>query len=165
VVLLRQWWDARAPRERAIIAGGLAALAVAIAWAFVWQPISADRVRLNDALPRLRVQAAQVTAQGAEVDQLRAAARARGPSAPPQAIIEQAMQAAGLGGALTGVTSLGEGRHQVGLRPVAFDALLRAIAQLGEAQGMSVDSMVLKAAAEPGKVQVENLVLRVARSG
>lgn len=165
MVPLRQWWGARAPRERAIMAGGLAALAVAIGWAYVWEPLAADRVRLVDVAPRLRAQVARVVAQGAEVDQLRAAARARGPSAPPQAIIEQAMQAAGIGGALAGVTSLGEGRAQVGLRPVAFDALMRAVAQLAEAQGVSVDSMVLKAAGEPGKVQVENLVLRVARSG
>ncbi len=164
MIPLRQWWAERAPRERAIMAGGAALLAVAIAWAYLWEPIAAERLRLIDLAPRLRAQAARVTAQGAEIEQLRVAARARGPSAPPQAIVEQAMQTAGLGGALTGVMSLSEGRIQVGLRPVAFDALVRGLAQLGEAQGMSVDSIALKAAGEPGKVQVENLVLHVARS-
>jgi general secretion pathway protein M len=165
MVRLREWWEARAPRERIIMAVGGAALAIAIGWAYVWDPIANDRTRLIDTVPRLRVEALRVSAQGAEVDQLRAAARARGPLPPAQAAVEEALKTNGLGGALAGVTSLGEGRVQVSLRPVAFDALVRSFAHLAQTHGMAVDSIALKAAGEPGKVQVENLVLRAARSG
>lgn len=151
------------PRERAIIAVGGGALALAILWAYVWDPIAAERTRLVEVVPRLRMQAVQVAAQGAEVDQLRAAVRARGPAPAPQAAVEETMKATGLGGALGEVTSVGEGRVQVALRPVVFDALVRALAQLAESHGMAVDTIAIKAAGEPGKVQVENLVLRTAR--
>src|SRR5215510_6536925 len=159
---LREWWGARAPRERAIIAGSGAALILAIIWAYVWEPLTADRARLIDVLPRLRAQAAQVAAHGAEVDQLRAAVQARGPAPAPQSVIEETMKATGLTGALVSVSPLGEGRVQVALRPVPFDSLVRLVAQLAEAQGMAVDAIALKAAGEPGKVQVDNLVLRTA---
>jgi general secretion pathway protein M len=162
---LRELWDARAPRERATIAIGGGALAIAILWAYVWDPLASDRARLVDVVPRLRTQAVQVAAQGAEVDQLRAAVRSRGPAAAPQAAVEETMKAIGLAGALGGVTTLGEGRVQVTLRPVAFDVLVRALAQLAETHGMAVDAIALKPAGEPGKVQVDNLVLRAARGG
>jgi len=162
---LREWWEARAPRERAIIGAGVALLALAIAWAFVWEPIVADRARLIDVMPRLRAQAAQVAAQGAEVDQLRAAARGRPPVAAPQSVVEEAVKGAGLASSLAGVTALAEGRVQIALRPVPFDTLVRVVAQLGEARGMAVESMVLRASGEPGRVQVDNLVLRGPRGG
>jgi general secretion pathway protein M len=165
MVRLREWWEARVPRERAIIAAGATALLIGIAWAYIWEPLAADRARLVDVMPRLRTQAVRVAMQGAEVDELRAAARARGPSAAPQAAVDETMKAMGLAGVVTSVTSLGEGRVQVALRTVSFDALMRAVAELAEKYGMAVDSLTVKPAGEPGKVQVENLVLRTARSG
>jgi general secretion pathway protein M len=165
MVRLREWWEARVPRERAIIAAGAAALVIGIAWAYIWEPLAADRSRLVDVMPRLRMQAVRVAAQGAEVDQLRAAARARGPSASPQGAVDETMKAMGLAGVVTSVTSLGEGRVQVALRPVSFDSLMGAVAQLAEKHGMAVDALTVKAAGEPGKVQVDNLVLRTARGG
>jgi len=165
VQALREWWVALAPRERAIIAVSVCVLALAILWAYVWQPISAERTRLIAAMPRLRAQADQVAQQGAEVDQLRSAVRARGPGSPPQSAVEQTMKAGGLASAFAGVSTLGEGRVQVSLRPVAFDDLVDALTELAEKHGLAVDSIALKAAGEPGKVQVDNLVLRGARSG
>jgi len=165
VVPLREWLEAREPRERAAIVGGAVLLGLAVLWAYVWEPLAADRVRLVEGLPRLRVQAIQVKTQAGEVDQLRAAGRARGPAGVPPSAIEETMKSAGLADTLTSVSTLGEGRVQVALRPVAFDTLVRALAQLAEVRGVTVDSLVLKTAGEPGKVQVDNLVLRTPRGG
>ena len=162
---LREWWQARAPRERTVIGGAAVALAVAGLWAYVWVPIEADRARLAEALPRLRAAAQALAHEAAEVDRLRAAARARGAAAAPEAAIEATLKAAGLGDGYAGVTALGDGRVQVNLRAVPFDALARAVAELAEGHGLAVERIALKAGGEPGKVQVESLVLRTARGG
>ncbi len=162
---LREWWRARAPRERAVIAGAGAALALALLWAYVWVPIEADRARLVEALPRLRAAAQEVAHEAAEVERLRAAVRARGGIAAPQAAIEDTLKASGLGDGYAGITALGDGRVQVNLRAVPFDALARVVAQLAAEQGLAVERIALKASGEPGKVEVETLVLRAAHGG
>jgi general secretion pathway protein M len=162
---LLEWWGARAPRERAVIAAGAAALALAALWAYVWAPIEADRARLVDALPRLRAAAAELARDAAEVGRLRAAAQARGTAAAPAGAIEQTLKRSGLGDGYAGVAVLGDGRVQVNLRAVPFDALVRAVAELAEAHGLAVERIALKASGEPGKVNVETLVLRGARGG
>lgn len=145
-----------------MLATGGAALLIAALWAYVWVPIADDRARLATVMPALRVQADLLVRESAEVERLRAAARARG--AVPPAAIEDALKSAGFGDAFTGVAPLGEGRVQVNLRAVSFDELVRALAALGERHGVAVESVALKAAGE-GKVQVESLVLRAARGG
>ena len=160
---LREWWQARARRERSILAAGAVALAAAILWAYVWTPIAAERDRLVESLPRMRLAARDVARAAAEIPPLRAAARARGDAASPQSAVTDALKAAGLGDGQTRVATLGENRIQVTLRPVPFDALLRVLAQLAESHGLAVESMAVKATGEPGKVQVETLVLRGAR--
>jgi type II secretory pathway component PulM len=162
---LRERWQARTPRERAVIGAAAAALAVAALWAYVWLPLAADRARLVEALPRLRAAAQTLAHQATEVDRLRAAARARGAAGAPQDAIEATLKASGLGDGYAGITPLGDGRVQVNLRAVPFDALAGAVAQLAEAHGLAVERIALKAAGEPGKVQVESLVLRAARGG
>jgi type II secretory pathway component PulM len=158
----REWWRARAPRERLVYGLGAGALLVASLWAYVWLPVQDDRARLAAAVPKLKREAAETVRESAEVERLRAAARGRG--AVPQTAIEAAMKSAGFGDAYAGVSSLGEGRVQVNLRTVPFDELVRALAALGESHGVAVETAALRAAGE-GKVQVESLVLRAARGG
>jgi len=158
----REWWQARAPRERLVYGLGAGALVAASLWAYVWLPVQDDRARLAAAVPKLKREAAETVRESAEVERLRAAARARG--AVPQGAIDAAMKAAGFGDAYAGVSSLGEGRVQVNLRTVPFDELVRALAALGETHGVAVETAALRAAGE-GRVQVESLVLRAARGG
>jgi len=158
---VREWWRARASRERLVYGAGGAALLVASLWAYVWLPVQTDRARLAVALPRLKVQALETSREAAEVARLRAAARGRG--AVPQAAVEETIKAAGFGDAYAGLAPLGEGRVQVNLRTVGFDDLVRTLAALGEAHGVAVESVALRAAGE-GRVQVESLVLRYRRA-
>jgi len=160
---VREWWRARAPRERLVYGVAACALLIASVWAYVWLPLQDERTRLAAALPKLRAQAAEVAHESAEVDRLRVAARKRG-AVPRGAAIEEAMRAAGFGDSYAGTSSLGEGRVQVNLRTVPFDELVRALAALGESQGVTVESVALKAAGE-GRVQVDSLVLRTAGGG
>jgi type II secretory pathway component PulM len=63
------------------------------------------------------------------------------------------------------VRDLAEGRIQVAVKPVAFDALVRLLGELGAGHGLAVESLVVRAAPEPGRVQVESLVLRTGAAG
>jgi type II secretory pathway component PulM len=162
---LRELWRAREPRERLVIALGLGALVLAGLWAYVWEPIARDRARLVGALPQLRAQAREVAVQGAEVDRLRNVARSRGAPAAPDAAIGAAAAAAELGDAIGTVTALGEGRVQVAVKPVAFDALVRLLGELGMRHGYAVESLVVRATPERGRVQVETLLLRTGGAG
>jgi type II secretory pathway component PulM len=158
----REWWLTRAPRERVVYGAGAATLLVASLWAYVWLPVQSDRARLAVAVPKLQAQALETAREAAEVERLRAAARA--PRAAPQSAIDDAMKAAGFGDAYAGLAPLGEGRVQVNLRAVPFDELVRTLATLGERNGVAVESAALRAAGE-GKVRVESLVLRSAPGG
>jgi general secretion pathway protein M len=158
----REWWEARAPRERLVFGVGAAALLVASLWAYVWAPVQTDRARLAVAVPQLKAQAEETVRESAEVERLRTAARGRG--AVPPAAIDAAMKAAGFGDAYAGVAPLGEGRIQVNLRTVPFDELVRTLGALGEAHGVAVESAALRAAGE-GRVQVESLVLALPARG
>jgi len=159
---VREWWRARAPRERQILAAGASALGAAAFWAYVWLPVETGRAQLAETLPRLRLAAQQVARDAAEVDRLSAAARARTGGAP-QAAVGEAM--ARFGQSYAGVTALADGRLQISLKAVAFDALVQVLAELGEAHGLAVESIAIKASGEPGTVRVEQLVLRAGRSG
>jgi type II secretory pathway component PulM len=165
VEAIRELWRAREPRERLVIAVGLGALALAVLWAHVWDPIVRDRARLVKALPTLRAQAQGVATQGAEAERLRNAARSRGTPSAPDAAIGEAAKALGLGEAIGTVTAAGEGRVQVALKPVPFDALMRLLGELGARHGLAVESLIVRAAPEPGRVQVETLTLRAGGAG
>ena len=157
---LRELWRAREPRERLVIAAGLGALLLAALWAYAWEPISSDRARLAAALPKLRAQSQQIATQGAEVERLRNAARSRGAPTAPDAAVTEAAQSLGLGETIGAVTSLGEGRIQIAVKPVAFDALMQLLGELGAAHGLALESLAVRAVPERGRVQVESLVLR-----
>jgi general secretion pathway protein M len=162
---LREWWQGRSARERSVMAVAVAALVVAVVWAYVWLPISAERARLVAALPTLRAQAQQVAQQATEVERLRAAARSRAGTGSPQRAIEEAMKAAGFGDGFAGVAAQGDGRLRVNLGVVPFDALVRVLAQLAEVHGLAVETIAVKMTNEPGKVRVETLVLQGAGTG
>lgn len=162
---LRELWRAREPRERLVIVIGAGALLAAALWAYVWDPIVRDRARLVTALPQLRAQARMVAAEGAEVERLRNTARSRAAGAAPDAAIAAAASALGLGESIGTVTALGEGRVQVAVKPVAFDALVRLLGELGARHGYAVESLVVRAAPERGRVHVETLMLRTGATG
>jgi type II secretory pathway component PulM len=165
VEAIKELWRAREPRERVVIAAGLGALVLALAWAYAWDPIVRDRARLAKALPTLRAQAQSIATQGTEVERLRNAARSRGTPAAPDAGVGEAAKALGLAEAIGTVTAAGEGRVQVAMKPVAFDALMRLLGELGARHGLAIESLVVRATPEPGRVQVETLTLRSGGAG
>jgi general secretion pathway protein M len=157
---LSAYWQARDPRERAILlVGGIVAV-ILLLYLLVWDPIQSDRQRLVRDLPKLRAQVEQFRRDAEEAEGLRARAKSRGPGQSLQAAVESSAKQANLGGAIKSVQALGTERAQVSGASVPFDGFVRWIAAIAQSDGVSVDSIQASAAAEPGRLQVESLVLR-----
>jgi general secretion pathway protein M len=160
---LRTWWAAREPRERNMLtAGGVVAL-VLLLYLAIWDPIQSSSDRLAKELPRLRDQSAQFNRDAAEAERLRGQANSRGAPPPIATAVQDAAQRASVQAAIKSVQTLAPDRVQIAMNPVAFDALMRFIGDLGQDAGVAVESITTTATAEAGKVQVDGLVLRSAR--
>src|SRR5690606_32748160 len=69
-VRIGEWWSARAPRERRVMA--LAALVLACAGLFsAWDVVRVERARLDAAVPQLRAELARMEDDAAELMRLR----------------------------------------------------------------------------------------------
>ena len=81
--LLNTWagfWDARTPREKALLTWGGAVLAIVIIWSVLWAPAQEGRARLRESIPGLQRQLSQMTAQANEARALSAAAQGVAPT-------------------------------------------------------------------------------------
>jgi len=158
---LRTVWQGRNQRERTMLSLGAIVLSVLFIYAFVWEPASAGHKRLRGYLPQLRAQAAQVSADAAEAQRLRSRQLAsRVPSTP--AAVEAVAEQARIRANITSLTERPEGRLQLVLKAVPYDALVSWLGVLPASAGFVVESVQLRAGAAPGMVEVESLVLRAA---
>ena len=152
---VQQFWQARNPRERRIIAAGFGGLLAALFYAYLWQPMAAERLRMQARLPQLRMEAAQMRQQLDEVTRLRAA-RSLQPefNASLQGALEQAAATEGMREAVTRITPQADRRARVELGSVAFDAWVKWTARLHKDAGMRLESCRIEAQGA-GKVRVE----------
>lgn len=155
---LRELWTARSPRERRVVAGGVAAVVVALLWAYGWSPLQEDRARLARDLPQLRADAAQVAAGVQEAARLRGAAQRTDAAGAAAAIETRAREA--FAGAFGAVAAAGDDRYRLALQPVAFDVLARYLGTLAAEHGIVVEQLALAPHDDAGRVAVESLVLR-----
>jgi len=148
------FWQQREPRERAILAGGAALLLVALLYAFVWEPITQDRKRLQTRVPQLIASARQIEQDAAEIERLKALPRAPVSAQGLQSAIEQAAVAGNVREKITRVTTESNNRSRVQFAEVAFDQWLAWVATLQNEQRIRVEAAQVEALAEPGMVKV-----------
>jgi type II secretory pathway component PulM len=72
---LQVFWRERSARERALICVAAAAIAVGIAFSYLWLPVTRERGRLVIRVAELRAQAQAMNRDVHELERLRAAAR------------------------------------------------------------------------------------------
>lgn len=156
---LLEYWQARNARERAILGIGGAAAMVLLLYLLVWDPIQSDRQRLVRDLPKMRAQVEEFRREAEEAEALRARARSRVATQSLPATLEASAKQAQLGGAIKSVQAMGSDRAQVTGATVPFDGLMRWIATVAQSEGITVDSMQASAG-EPGRVQIESLILK-----
>lgn len=157
---LREWWKARAERERVVLLGGGAALLLLLLYAFVWDPISTEHGRLRESLPALRATAAKFEADVQEVERLgRRGGEARSAGRGPAAL-EAAADRAGIRARIKSIEEGAGARLQVTLDVLPYEALVQWIADVGASAGLTVDSMELRSGGAPGVVAVPTLVFK-----
>lgn len=153
---IRDAWHSRSPRERALIAAGLAVVVAAIAWGFVVEPLQRD---LQERKVALREAQADLARARAQVDDL--ARLAGGPSGGSDAHVaaQTVIARRGLRPALTASQSR-DGRVELTFEAVDFAALTALIDALGrEARLFPVDAL-LAARTAPGSVRAEIILAR-----
>lgn len=120
----RVWWVGLAPRERMLVGGMVAVVAIALLWSLAdWN--SAERKRLAKALPQAQSRLAAMRDDAAEVQRLQRQ-QTRPPEAP--ASLAEPLQASARGRGLTaGVRVDGGGLHATGNG--SFDGLIDWLAE------------------------------------
>jgi len=151
---LRTWWQQLAPRERLVIGWGGAGLLVALLYAYIWQPLDAERHKLRAGLPALRVAAAGVRAGAEEASRLKASATPAPTGAALQAAVQQEVNESGNGKALQ-LNLLDENRVSAAWPAISFDAWTAMAVKLQAARHIRLESATVNALPEPGMVRVQ----------
>lgn len=158
---MARFWHGLNARERRTVSLGSAVLLAGLGYAFVWQPLAQERVRLRAALPGLRAQAAQFQSSGEEAQRLKAAAVVN-PSAQTglQQVLEESAAAAGLHKALERIVLESADRATLMLNSANFDKWLEWQAQLQTVQHIRLESCVIETHAQTGLVKIQAVVAR-----
>lgn len=147
---LRRAWQARSQRERHLVAGAGALIAVALLVSLAdW--LRSERSRLDRSLPRMQAQMAQVEQAASEIADLRTQPTlARPASIPAQlAVVDAAARSRGL--TLT-VQPVADGLRVSG--SAGFDALLEWLASLQREQGLRVQRALIERTGNDASVDI-----------
>lgn len=148
-----QWWYAKAPRERRLLAALVSIAVATVLWVALWQPMVRDIAAMRVA--RGQTAAALVDARHA-VDEIAGLTRAPASVAPTddRASLERVLAQHGLRGGVTQV-SWQDGRAHVVLGAVGFDALIAALEALQREAWLRIIEATLTARVESGTVRAE----------
>lgn len=155
---LNQFWSARAPRERLVLGGGAALLALALGFAYGWLPMQREVSQLRQMLPQLRDQARQLQQDAQEVGRLRAQPAMTREAGSLVLAIEQGAVASGLRERIASIAPQGGGQVRVVLPRIGFDEWLGWLGELQTRYGARVELARVEAAADPGWVSVDMLL-------
>jgi len=156
--ILQARWQQLAPRERRLISWGGTGLLAAVLYAYLWQPITAERLKLRATLPQLRGNAAQMQSQAQEAAQIKASVSPALQGEAIQSAIHQAADEAGLDSKTLQVKLLDAGRANIALATVSFDAWTVLVANLQKNQRIRLESCTIKALPEAGRASVQAVV-------
>jgi len=152
-------WRGLQSRERVLIVAGGCLLLLTFVYALLWVPMQRDLRHLRAALPQAERNLAQMRAQLAQVQQLRAGRPAAGQQVSLQTAVEQTAAAAGINSAITRLEARGPKTVEVSMDGIAFDKLARWLAELQKGQPVMVDAATVDRQSGPGLVNAR-LTLR-----
>ena len=147
------WWVARSARERAVIGWAGAAIAVLLVFVLAWLPLERARGRIAAELPALRASAAEMRAQAAEVQALRALPPRGEASVPLATLVAAGNLTQGLPGAR--VTLLDGKRARLAVDDASWTRLVEWLAATQATHGLAVAEAKVEALAAAGRVRGE----------
>ena len=155
---LRRFWEARAPRERVVVAA-LAALLGAALYLGLVQSADRARVQLRTSVTMFRAQAASLEQQAAELERLRATPPATASQTDLRTLVQAQAGTAGLARALARIDALDANQVKVVFGAVPFADWLTWVAGL-QAQQVRLDACRIEALSAPGMVSVTATFIR-----
>ena len=155
-VAVRAWYAGLEPRERRVLAGGAAAVAVLLLVGGVLVPLHGA---VATAVARSERRRDDLAWMRAHADVIRAgSATLRTPiNEPPLVLIDRSARDAGLASALRGTEPAGRG-IRVRFEGAPFDAMMVWLATLDQRYGITVEAITVDHGAHPGTVDA-NLTL------
>jgi general secretion pathway protein M len=156
---LAQWWQLRSRDEkRALMAVG-AAIAVALAWLIVWQPLVRDSDRLAHRLATDRAALADARRVSDEIAGLARAAAAP-VAADPRAALDPVLATQNLRTAATAIERIDNDRIRVTFDTIGFDALSAFLDALQRDARLRAVEVVATARVEAGRVRADVTLTR-----
>jgi general secretion pathway protein M len=148
-------WEKRPVQERRILAAGAAVLAPAVFYFLLWQPAHEATARLEKTLPLMRMQAAQMKREAADVDALRQ--RAQPAMLSPAAMktaIENSATNFQLRSAIESLESVEPNGVRVTFSSVPYAKCLDWMRSLQQDQHIRVDALSVVALQSEGMVKI-----------
>jgi general secretion pathway protein M len=159
---LREFWAERSTRERALLAGGAAAVVLVALYLFLWQPGLAASQRLSAALPKLRAQAELMRAQQAEMAVLRKSAAEGLKGDDLRVSLEASLARAPFAKSVQRIEASSAERATVAVSSASFDDWLRWVAAAQRESGARLERCTIAALPEPGRVRADATFVGVA---
>ena len=151
-----EFWQARNPRERAILSYGGVFLLLAMLYGLAWLPISEGRKKLSANLPQLRADVAQMRTNAQEITDL----QANGPrppgtgaaSADVRQAAESGLQGANIRDKVSAIDRVDAQRVRITLNGTPFDVLLMFLGDMQSQRRLRVETLQIQAT-EAGRVK------------
>jgi general secretion pathway protein M len=148
---LRDWVDGLSPRERNLVYGAGALLALALIYLVLLLPFQTSGKRLNARVQQKSSDLAWMQAQAPAAMQAAGAARGAGKGESLVVLVDRTARDAGLGAALRDQSPDGNSGLRVRLEGASFDTLVVWLASLQQQHGVTIDVANIDAAG-PGVV-------------
>lgn len=159
--MIREWWQERPTRERAILAGGGVLLLGMVVY-LALEPILQERRRLRSEIPALRADVAWMREHLAEVKRLKARRKGRPSgteSAPTPARVQESLQQAGLAYHLEALEPTDHPGVRVILSEAPFPRLVEWLGHLREGGARIRFARLRRAETGSGRVRAELTVI------
>ncbi len=148
-------WAQRPERERRILAAGATVVVPALFYFLLWQPAHEGIVRLEKTLPVMRMQAALMKREAAEVDTLRQRAQpALMTPAAMKTAIENSATAFQLRSAIESMENVEQNGVRITFSSVSYAKWLDWMHSLQQAQHIRVDTLSVVALQSEGMVKI-----------
>lgn len=151
---MKDWLEGLEPRERLLLATGVAALVLLLVFVLIWSPLHSAYRTLQSDVAAQRDTAVWMQASAARLGQLkRSGGNVQGLGGRSLlAVTDSTARAAGLGPALRRVEPEGSNNVRVWLEGASFDVLVKWLGTLKSTHGIAAESATLERGEAAGRV-------------
>ncbi len=157
--LKQKYWTARNPREQRMLSIAAAVVIPIFGYLLLWEPAQLATDKLNQQLPQLRAQAAQLQADSLEVKRLKNQDQPTALNAQTlKNTLESTAKQQQLDKLITSITPKGQNSVSLVINAIAFEQWIRWLRFLQQSQHVRTESASIIALPQPGMVKI-NAVL------